>query len=138
MTLLLTTDCFSFFAYKIVRKLQLIEVAINTAPQHQLIMCSCLHDSPAIEYHDLVSPVDGCQSMRVHDLLSIEAGSAVGNVINDRVVKKNHFLRYQRDLRAQAYEFPVSYVGAVDQYLAVCWIVESHQQVRQSRLAGAG
>src|SRR3989442_7409025 len=71
------------------------------------------------------------------DSVTVKVRSAVGNVVEDHVVKKDNLLRHERDLRSKACQFSLANVGAVDENLTASRIVKSHQQIRKRGLAGA-
>src|SRR5258706_744622 len=77
-------------ANEIVRKLQLIKVAINSSPQHQLIVSPRIDHPASIQHYDLVSAMNGCEPVRDHD------GSAVLHQIPQRPLNQPLALGVQR------------------------------------------
>src|SRR5713226_6131575 len=64
---LLTADRRSFFADELIRKLKLIQIAINSSSRHQLIVRSHVHHSPAIKHDDFVGAMNRREPMGDHN-----------------------------------------------------------------------
>src|SRR5262249_39291333 len=202
-----------FSSVKLIRKLKLIQIAIDATASHQFVMAPNVRYTSAVEHHYAVRAMDRRQPMRddyrssslhqvsersLHQSLRLriqrrgsfiqnqnrrvfqdrprdcktlslasrqfdptfsdyrvvtaafddevmrvgrarcgfnpfaaERRSAVGDVVDDRIVEQYYFLSDQRDLRPQACELSLSNLYTIDQDLAARRIVEPHQQAGQ-------
>src|SRR5690606_31635956 len=72
------------------------------------------------------------------DLVERGVGPPIGDVVPDRPLEQPGILEHHADLAAEVDPAHLRDVDAVEEYPAFVEIVETHQQVHECRLAGAG
>ena len=91
----------------------------------------------------LVAPTFDYEVVRVRgsggglDPAPIKLSFSVCDVVDNGVVEQYDFLGNKSDLGAQACKLRIADIDAVDHYLALYRVVESHQQISQGGFAGA-